>query len=71
MNREDRSHAGEPESDEERPVVADAECGTRDEERDDRGDYGNVRRDDEVLEPDDDRLVACRIAQVPGEQCRG
>jgi hypothetical protein len=51
--------------------VADPEGRTRDEEPDDRRDYGDVRRDDEVLEPDDDWLVACRIAEIPREQGGG
>ncbi len=71
VHREDRGHAREPESDQERAVVTDAERRTGDEKGDDRRNDGNVRRDDEVLDPNGDWLVARWIAEVPREQGRG
>ena len=68
MHREDRGHAREAEGDEERAVVADPERRSGDEKSDQRGDDGDVRRDDEMLEPDDDRLVVRWIAQIPRQQ---
>src|SRR5438477_182113 len=68
VHREDRGHTREAEGDEKRAVLADTERRSGDEKGDQRGHDGDVRRDDEVLEPDDDRLVVRWIAQVPRQE---
>jgi len=70
MDREDPRHAEESGRDEQASVVAGAERGARDEDRDEQRDDGDIRRDHEVLDRNEHRGIALRIGEQGGEDDR-